>query len=230
MCNVQIYVQPSHWLNMGMLHVMSLADAKSSKSDMEKEKPNLNLNFGHLKRLGDEEKEEILSKKSAKNTNDATKQWVKCFTDYLEEKGLLDIVLITNADLPDILLNFYTKVPKKKPEDESDPDSGNYKTSSLKALRTGLTRYFKDNRNIDIIKNECFNKTNDMYVTITKVNKEHDLGTCRPGDLDRLHQIYNACQSRPKGLTTDCDIQNHILSMSLRKRESVKNDNQHLFL
>ena len=42
--------------------------------------------------------------------------------------------------------------------------------------RSALTRYFKDERSIDIIRNEKFLKYNEMFVAVAKVNKELGLG------------------------------------------------------
>ena len=44
------------------------------------------------------------------------------------------------------------------------------------AMRSALTRYFKKERNLDIIKNELFIKASSMFVAMTKVNKEAGLG------------------------------------------------------
>ena len=69
---------------------------------------------------------------------------------------------------------FYCELRKKKLVDPDDPDSRNYKTSTLKAICGALARFFKDERGINIIKNETFLKPNDMFTAMTKVNKEQE--------------------------------------------------------
>ena len=177
---------------MGILHVMSLADA----ANMEKqEKPNFNVNFECFKTPLDAEKDEIYSKKKAKATNDATKLWLKCFEDYLEEKGLPQSEKLTDRQLSEVLYHFYTEVRKKK-IDSNDNNDGSYKTQTLRCIWDALGRHFKDTHSIDITNNEMFLKANKMFIGMTKLKKENGLGDIESyppieeADLEKLTQHF----------------------------------------
>ena len=77
------------------------------------EKLNFDLNFGRFKTLTNKTKLEIYSKKKAKNTDDATKVWMKCFSEYLQVKALPKVEEIVTNNLPNILYNFFSEVKRK---------------------------------------------------------------------------------------------------------------------
>ena len=74
------------------------------------------------------------------------------FHEYLTEKDLPAIKDLTIDNLPDILMNFYTKVRKVNCE--------NYK---LKCIHAGINQFMKARKGIDIISNESFVKANEMF-------------------------------------------------------------------
>lgn len=131
------------------------------------------------------EKNLILSKRKAPNTNKATRLWLTCFTDYLLEKDLPKIENISTETLPFILEQFYSEVRKKEStasppneqatEEEKD-DAKLYKNTTLKAIRAALTRYFKETKSIDIINNESFIRANEIFDGMQKINKEKGKG------------------------------------------------------
>ena len=127
--------------------------------------------------------------KNSNNTNDATKQWLTCFTDYLIEKSHPTIDQLSDVQLDQILETFYAEVKKKD-------DGTYYRTSSLPCLRAALTRYFKEKRQIDIIKSDVFLKSNMMFQAMMKVNKEDGFGEVRSyppilhADITKITQYF----------------------------------------
>ena len=73
-----------------------------------------------------------------------------------------------------MLEDFYIEV-KKKNTNPDDPNKGAYKTQTLKCIHAALGRFFKEHRGIDIIKNELFIKANDIFLGMTKDNKQKGL-------------------------------------------------------
>ena len=143
------------------------------------------LKFGRFKTLSEEEKYGIMRGRSSENTNKATKLWIDVFCDYLNEKDLPKIDDIADLDLPQILSDFYTEIKKK----ESPPKKGKseqkhnenqdleYKNSSLYCMRAALNRYFKEKQGLDIISNENFIKTNEMFKGVTKKGRREGRGS-----------------------------------------------------
>ena len=136
-----------------------------------------------FKTVSEKDKEIILNKRKAENTNLATNQWVTCLREYLCEKNLADLELLTDAELDEALGNFYCEARKKNVQyiDVEDPDererAESYKTTSLRAARGAFTRFFKDKRNLDIRTHPAFIKSNELFLGQTKVNKEKGLGS-----------------------------------------------------
>ena len=115
----------------------------------------------------------------------ATQQWVTCLKEYLIEKQLPDLDLLTNEELGEIIGKFYLEARKKKvqylptcdsEDTEEDPNADCYKTTSLRAARGAFTRYFRDTRKIDIRTHEAFADSNEIFVGKTRDNKEKGLG------------------------------------------------------
>ena len=146
--------------------------AKMAKQGNEE---TFSYNCSRFKTLNESDKDELWSKKNAKNTNDSTKVWIKCLREYLCEKNLPELETLSNEDLGDVLSNFYTEVKKKKVPDDAD-DESDYKTSTLRVIRSALTRHFKETRKIDIRQHPSFLKSIEMFICITKANKEKSLG------------------------------------------------------
>ena len=56
-----------------------------------------------------------------------------------------------DADLPDVLYRFYSEVRKVKGDDNEDTT---YSNSTLRCIRSGINRYMKQQRGIDIISDQ----------------------------------------------------------------------------
>ena len=101
-----------------------------------------------------------MEEKDAANTKKATKSSLKAFTDYLKEKNYGILCEILDADLPDILDNFYMDLRKK--------DGDTYKLQSLKCIRARINCYMKEVRNIDITSDLRFVKANECFKAVGK--------------------------------------------------------------
>ena len=108
-----------------------------------------------------------MQNRKSKNTNKATKLWVMCLEEYLNEKHSQKLEDIETHELPKILSDFYTEICKKKPIG----DEIEYKNSTLKCMRAGLKRYFKEKCCIDIVSDSKFKRTNKMFSAATKKSK-----------------------------------------------------------
>ena len=91
-----------------------------------------------FKTLNNDEKQKILKNRKAENINKATELWVSCFKQYLLEKQLPILELLTTDDLPDILCNFYSEVKKKTPTKDKKVDK---KSRTLKNLTLRNTKH-----------------------------------------------------------------------------------------
>lgn len=95
----------------------------------------------------------------------------------------------TDEELPNVLYHFYTNLRKAK--------GGEYKLQSLKCIRAGLNRYMKEERNLDIIKDVKFAKTNEMFKAVTTKARKKGLGFTKntppiePDDMALLSQHFD---------------------------------------
>ena len=66
-----------------------------------------------------EEQDKLMENRKAQSTNRATKQWVNALKEFIKERGLTDLDLTTNAELPKMISDFYfsmRKQPNKEPK------------------------------------------------------------------------------------------------------------------
>lgn len=95
---------------------------------------------------------------------------------------------LEDDELPPILYDFYTNLRKSK--------GGMYKLQSLKCIRAGINRYMKDKRNLDIISDIRFTKTNQMFKAVTSYTRKQGLGSTKstppiePDDMALLAQFF----------------------------------------
>ena len=118
----------------------------------------------------EEEIEQLLVDSKAKNTNRSTQSSVRRLNAFLKLRELPQLEDLDDNELPSVLLKFYTDVRKIKEGEQ-------YQTSSFKVLRAGLNRYFKVERNIDIVADERFLKTNLVFDGMQVKAKKEGKGT-----------------------------------------------------
>ena len=106
--------------------------------------------------VDDQDIEKLLEESKAKNTNRSTNTSLTKLRAFLAHRDLPALELITNDELPDILTKFYTSARTQKKGEL-------YQTSSFKVIRSGLNRYFKRERSIDIVSDEKFVRANLVF-------------------------------------------------------------------
>lgn len=179
--------------------------------------------ISRFKTLKTNAKEDIYDKRIRDSTKEATKVWLKCFNDYLKEKKLPDAASVSTEQLPTILTDFYTELRKVDGQ-------GEYKTSTLKCIRAALNRYYKDTRCIDIIANESFIRSNQMFKGVTCKAKEEGRGETEskppiePEDLQQLSNYFTKNMSGPPNAEKLQEVMlfNIIYYMGRRGRQNLR--------
>ena len=90
------------------------------------------------------------------------------FNHFLIAKSLLKADNIAIEDLGEILYDFYSSV---RPQTKDD-----YSVQSLKCLCSGINRYFRKTRGIDITNNSMFVKANEMFDAVKVNAKKQERG------------------------------------------------------
>lgn len=146
-------------------------------------------NFSRFGNTNEEEQEQLMDERVKKNTQRATKNAMKTLSDYLLEKNLKTFDELTNDELPQILLKFYSDLRKV--------DGGEYKLQTLKCLRAGINRFTKEKRNLDITNDLKFTRTNEMFKAVSVKARKEGRGSTKsyppiePDDLNKLAEFFN---------------------------------------
>ena len=115
----------------------------------------------------DEEKSKILEERNRPGTNCSTKSSMRILQDYMEAKSMPPLDNTLNDAIPKLLEDFYADVRTQKGE--------LYHVQTMKSMRSNLNRWFKENRDLDIIEEIRFTKANMMFkgakVTSKKAGK-----------------------------------------------------------
>ena len=176
--------------------------------------------------------------RKAENTNKATKQWIACLSDFLKERKLPKVDEIADAELPQILGEFYFSLRKKrvKPKGKEKLSRSqlnkqkHYKNSSLKSGRAALNRYFKEKRCIDIISNERVTNANEQFKAVTKLRKTEGRGEIESKepisdeDMKKLFEFFRLNMTGPLDAKSLQDIVlfNIIYFSGRRRRENLR--------
>ena len=177
--------------------------------DAADESDDFQVSFKQFKTISTEEKNKIFNERKAANTNRATATWVKCFNEYLGEKGYENESNISNEDLPEILSDFYCELKKKKTVEtghkmnsdgkvvpQKATEDKEYKNTTMHCIRAALNRHFKGSRNLDIISHPSFTKCNEMFKGVTKKGKCEGRGEIdshppiEPEDLEKINEYF----------------------------------------
>ena len=159
-----------------------------------------------------------MRKRCAENTGKATKLWVDCLKEYLRKK-FASSRSVDNRNTSRYLNRFLhrtkkkDKVPKKKvqgkpksgEEDENSVLNADgseivpeceYKNLTMNCICSALNRHFKETIGIEIIKNEAFTKTNEMFRGVTKQGRTEGCGditskeTITDMDMEKLSSYF----------------------------------------
>lgn len=116
----------------------------------------------------EEEKTCLMEIRKSKSTNNATRHWIDTLREYVSQKQQGPLEDLSNEQLGNVLESFYICVRSKWSE--------KYKSTTLKAMRATLNRYFKDNRRIDITQDPEFIRANKLFLRMLKENKQEGRG------------------------------------------------------
>ena len=115
-----------------------------------------------------QETNDILKGKDKASTQRAKHIYLTQFKRFLKVKNLPKVEDIATPDLDAILFEFYSSIQPQKKD--------NYCVQTLKCIRTGLNRYFRKERGIDIAKDSMFVKANEMLKAVQVDAKKKGLG------------------------------------------------------
>ena len=128
-----------------------MADINVNINEILKEKPK-------MKRFSDMSEDlidDLVKTKVAKKTVQSTETSMRIFTAYCKEKGFDHENTTDGEDISNLLVGFYANIKNQT--------GGDYKVSSIRCIRFGVARFYKEKQNIDIINDPGFTKANDVY-------------------------------------------------------------------
>ena len=138
----------------------------------------------------EEEIKELLTNKDRKSTQHATQGALNQFNAFLKVENLPDIEDLNDIhQLSEILQSFYTALRPIKSTD--------YSAQSLKCIHSGLNRYMRKEKGIDICNNEQFTRANEVFtsVLVDSKNKGKAVKKSFPPisniDLERICKHFN---------------------------------------
>ena len=146
----------------------------------------------HTARFGastDEEIQQIIDERGAKNTLKSVKCSIRILQAYLKEKDLPIIEEIENDQWPKILEDFYANARTK--------DGKRYNVGSMKSIRSNINRWFQENKNLNIITDKGFSKSNLLSKGVQVRGKKDGLGVRRSTvpisdpDMIKLGNYFN---------------------------------------
>ena len=141
-----------------------------------------------FKTRSDDETKQILKGKDKESTQRATDIYLRQLNRFLHIKGHPEVENILTEDLDQILFEFYSSVQPQKKND--------YCVQTLKCMRAGLNRYFRQERGIDIAKDSMFTRANEMLKAVQIDAKKKGLGVKKkyppitPVDLERIAEYF----------------------------------------
>ena len=149
--------------------------------------------------------EDLIRDSKSINTQKSTNTALTRLKAYLKVRGLAPFEELQDDELPEIITKFYTDVRTRSKGEL-------YKTSSFKVLRAGLNRYFKMQRNMDIVSDERFMRANLVFESVQvkakKIGKGVTASTAHisENDLQRIAAYFSVDHTslpKPKVLQ-DC--------------------------
>ena len=158
-----------------------------------------NNNMNRFASLNEEQYKELLQDKDSQHTQRSTDRAVKTLRSYCKEKKVSEnFENLGILELDQLLAKFYVEARRE--------DGDLYKTGSMLNLRTGICRYLKKERKLDIMKEAEFVEANNAFhatqVKLKKVGKGDTIHYSRIDEND-LAKIYSSKvfdQSTPRGL------------------------------
>ena len=167
----------------------------------------------------DENIDEMSKKKRSSSTKQSTAFAIKVLKTFCAETGerYPETEETNNEDLNSLLCKFYIAARRENGQ--------RYKLNSLKSLRFALQRHFLEVRNVDIIDDVNFNRSNTIFENVLKETKAEGLGDTdhhpevEPEDLEKLYSSIDI--NNPTGLQ-ELVWFNIMYQMCRRGRQNVR--------
>ena len=180
---------------------------------------NIIINNPRFVSYGDDELEEFIKPKTSKNTKSCTKTAITLLKTFCTETNSTYDVdgNITPQELDNVLVKFYAGARK--------PNGDIYKLNTMRSIRFSLQRYFLETKNINIIEDGEFTKSNSCFKNILKETRKSGKGDTNhypeiePEDLTKLYQSFDP--NCPAGLQEKVwfDVMFHLIR---RGRENLR--------
>ncbi len=90
---------------------------------------------------------------------------MRLFRKFLEEENKGELEDLTNEELPSILLDFYAALRMK--------NADYFKISTLKSIHSGINRFMKEQRSVDIVSDPRFICANEMFKGVKVQSKKN---------------------------------------------------------
>ena len=123
--------------------------------------------------LTEDDKKKLLIEKDKRNTQLATNRVMVHFKNYLTVKKHPEVMTLTTIDLDKILSDYYCAVQPKK---NSEILYERYSVQSMKCMRAALNRFFRKEMGIDIVKDQKFIRSNEMFQAVYVESKKSGKG------------------------------------------------------
>jgi hypothetical protein len=164
---------------------------------MDSDDVNFDVSLKRFSVPSEEELEKLVENRQSMNTKKSTSVAINCLRDFcLELKRPTEFEKIEKEDLAGLLLEFYAGARNKHGE--------LYKKSTLNSIRFGLARYFKAVKEIDIIYDPVFTRSNVIFKAQSIELKKCGKGSINhypelePEDLRKIYTSINVAS--PLGL------------------------------
>ena len=158
-------------LQYALLLKTQIEQTKKIQKNYEMDKTKFKFHAGRFGVSSKEEQDLLLQERGAKNTAKSIKSAIKIVNDYIQEKQLTPLDLMSDNELPEFFCNFYPDMRTK--------DNEIYGTGSMKSIRSSLNRWFQDNRSINIITDPKFTQANMMFKAVQAKTKRQGKGSTR---------------------------------------------------
>ena len=143
-----------------------------------------------FKQRSDSKIKELLDGKDKKSTQRATKGALNHFKAFLRVKKLPKLEALNDiAELAEILHDFYVALRPMKNKD--------YASQSIKCIRSGLNRYMRKEKGIDICNDKEFTRANEAFTCLLIESKKKGKGITKSHtpitevDLERIYEYFN---------------------------------------
>ena len=147
----------------------------------------------NYRQLSEDDKKKLLTEKDKRNTQAATDRAVLHLKHFIQVKSLPELIDQDAVQLDNVLSDYYCAVQAQK---NSDEIKEKYSVQSLKCMRAALNRHFRKQQGIDIVKDQDFIKSNEMFKAVCVESKKAGKGVKKlyplisQIDLERIAEYF----------------------------------------